>query len=242
MQEIEISPGDDTRWHEFHSIQPSLPKPAIQVELTPIQQSALIKVWNSLVVAQGGDGLDGFASKETLYNRLSILERFGVTKDNRILCVGCGEGREVMYLRSQGYSYTNGVTIGIGNVQFAKWAWDLDLIVEDMHFMTSVKSAEYNALQVYQTLEHSWAPFLALIEWNRVLSMGGVLVVEIPAADLQETQQSKKGWHHQLYLSQEQLCYLFIKAGFEVLFREGTMHVEDYKGPITVVGKKIEEI
>ena len=239
MQEIEIEPGDDTRWHEFHSIREALPKINIHPELDDKQKNKLVELWNKLVLAQGGDGLDGFVSKITLSDRLKTMEKFNAHKDSKILCVGCGEGREVMYLRNHGYANTEGTTIGMGNAQFAKWAWDLNLIVEDMHFMSRVENEEFDVLMVYQTLEHSWAPFIALLEWRRVLKKNGILIVEIPVMSKEETDDSKRGWHHQIYLSQEQLCYLFIKAKFEVLFKDGTERGEEYKGPITVVGKRV---
>ena len=68
-----------------------------------------------------------------------------ISTGSKVLCVGCGSGREVMALRDEGYK-ADGATLSENNVKFAKWNWDLNLFWCDMHVMTGILNETYDAI------------------------------------------------------------------------------------------------
>jgi SAM-dependent methyltransferase len=99
-------------------------------------------------------------------NRLRMLERAGLRRDDRILDYGCGPGLFVEFLRQHGYRHARGYD------------------PYEAAFSDSAARAEvYDAVLSYDVIEHDDDPRGFLISQTRLLKPGGLLLVGTPNAD-----------------------------------------------------------
>ncbi len=82
--------------------------------------------------------------------------------------------------------------------------------VADIHELP-FKKAEFDVVYAANILEHSVAPFVALVEWRRVLKPRGKLIVVMPSGEW------LKEYYHFSVLTHSQMHDLLDKAGFKVL-------------------------
>ncbi len=94
---------------------------------------------------------------------------------DRVLDVGFGSGQVAQRMIAEfGVEY-DGLSIDDAAVQEAKKI-GINALHADMHDIPAVDGS-YDVLWASHVLEHSPAPYLALKEWFRVLSDGGILVL-----------------------------------------------------------------
>lgn len=132
-----------------------------------------------------------------------------IPKDKKdILVIGCGEGQEVAWLRDHGFQAA-GLTNNDEEAKNGKKKFDVEIYVGDMHeFLPSKK---FDVIFASNVLEHSVAPFLALLHWRKLLKQDGWLVLVIPSKEwLPE-------YYHFSVLTHSQTKDLLQKAGFELL-------------------------
>ncbi len=96
----------------------------------------------------------------------------------KVAILGTGTGREVVMAKSLGYDAV-GTTFGKENPSFAKWKFDLDLEYVDNNTLPYADKS-FDVVCAFQVFEHCWAPHFFLIECNRILKEGGLLVLEWP--------------------------------------------------------------
>lgn len=125
-----------------------------------------------------------------------------------ILVIGCGEGQEVVWLKNHGFQAV-GLTNNEKEAVNGRKKFGIEIYVGDMHdFKTSKK---YDVIFASNVLEHSIAPFLALLHWRDLLKTNGWLVLVMPSKEwLAE-------YYHFSVLTHSQTKDLLYKAGFEML-------------------------
>jgi len=125
----------------------------------------------------------------------------------RLLDIGVGEGpKEVARLRSEGYRVT-GITI-------QPWMLATDILLMDMHDQTFAPES-FDVAYATQVFEHSYAPWLALMETWVTLKSKGILFISVPPAG---------DWpsvHHPSQFDVEAWRYMFNQTGFSVVLAGG---------------------
>lgn len=132
-----------------------------------------------------------------------------IPKDKKdVLVIGCGEGQEVVWLKDHGFQAA-GLTNNKEETENGKKKFGVEIYFGDMHDFISTK--KYDAIFASNVLEHSVAPFLALMHWRKLLNPNGWLVLVMPSKEwLSE-------YYHFSVLTHSQTKDLLYKAGFELL-------------------------
>jgi len=176
-------------------------------EYTAEEMESLRKKMYFLINVQNGQDID-----DSLTNEGVTLNRFAgdKIKDKDLLILGTGTGREVKLARSLGARRVEGTTLGLRNMKFAEEVVGENLTLCDIH-MLPFSAGEFDIVAGYQVFEHSCMPIVAFLECNRVLRIGGTIIVETPPS---------KGYtydtwlHHIICYTPRQLYCLLQKAGF----------------------------
>ena len=125
-----------------------------------------------------------------------------------LLEIGCGIGHALAELKSKGKKVV-GLDIAPSNAQEASRRYGLEVLIGDMHDLPFDDSAFDGAL-AWDVFEHSLAPFLVLVELNRVLKLEGKLLIYIPPLLWQD--------HcvHTIVPTEDQMKDILNKTGFKV--------------------------
>ena len=142
-----------------------------------------------------------------------FLTEFNIKKEDKIVDVGCGFGLFQQYLHEKGYSNTLGIT---------KAEKDIDNLIKtdtpyrtaDITF-TGLDSNYTDHIWCRHCIEHSPFPYLTLLEFNRIMKIGGFLYLEMPAPDQPAIQEHKP--NHYSVLPKEMWASLLIRSGFKTL-------------------------
>lgn len=126
----------------------------------------------------------------------------------KVLVIGCGEGQEVVWLNEHGFQ-TTGVNNNPTEVKNGIKKFHIDLRQGDMHDLHL--NAKYDAIFANQVLEHSTAPFLALLHWRNYLKKGGYLIIGMPSREWIPE------YYHFSVLTHSQMKDLLYKAGYKLL-------------------------
>lgn len=181
------------------------------VQTRPSGRARVMTIWDALLQRQNGRDVDDAVIDEE-HRIVAYLKTYApVDRFARLLIVGAGVGREVIVAREMGYA-TEGITLGPMNVAFAREMLGVNLHIIDAHSASEVFGcASFDAIVALQTLEHSWAPLMLLIEFARMLRPGGKVIIETPpSADW----TCGRDLHHAICPTPRQLEGLLIKAGF----------------------------
>jgi hypothetical protein len=144
-----------------------------------------------------------------------------------LLAVGCGDGYEVDVLNGMGWASVVGLT-----VDETEWKkGDGKVVLGDMHDMT-FKDASYGYTYSKETLEHTPAPFIALVELNRVTKLGGGFFHLISCG-----LEKQREMYHLSCLPEWMWFDLFKKAGFEV-----TEILNGHETEIGFIGRKVRTV
>lgn len=155
-------------------------------------------------------GNDNFA--EQIKASLPFLQLIPEEK-KKVLVVGCGDGYEVKWLVDHGFSSV-GVTKNRQEIKLGKKKYGMDLQFSDMHQLPFANNY-FDCLYAANILEHSVAPYIALLEWRRVLKKNGWLMVVMPS------QEWLAEYYHYSVLTHSQVKNLLHKSGFELLAGSG---------------------
>lgn len=125
-----------------------------------------------------------------------------------VLVIGCGEGYEVVWLNKHGFNAV-GLTNNEEEAVNGRKKFGIEIFVGDMHEFKPKK--KYDVIFASNVLEHSVAPFLALLHWRNFLKPNGWLILVIPSKEwLAE-------YYHFSVLTHSQTKDLLYKAGFTIL-------------------------
>lgn len=147
-----------------------------------------------------------------------------ITRADRVLDIGCGQGLALEQFRDHGIA---AVGIALGPDIEACRAKGLDVRPMDQSFL-DFADASFDVLWCRHVLEHSVAPFFTLSEYRRVIRAGGLAYVEVPAPDT--AAHHERNPNHYSVLPHSLWAQLFARAGFAVE-RQVEIRIELAMGP-----------
>lgn len=178
---------------------------------------------------------NGAAEKDTrvLEAILELTQPF-LSKDARVLDVGCASGRMMEVLRDRGYTQLTGMDISEHAVQETTRKGFEDVHEANLQEGVSLSEGAYDAVFMLDVIEHFTRPYDALQEVRRLLAPGGVLVVTTPNSNSVLRYVLGKRWaladkSHVFYFTPFSLGYLLGKVGLRVR----SLHTRSYNyGPV----------
>jgi SAM-dependent methyltransferase len=107
---------------------------------------------------------------------------------------GAGAGASVRALKDAGYQVI-GYTLGQDNLDLAKEKYGVTLIEHDMH-LPAFNDQSFDAIFAEHVAEHALSLHVLLIEFYRILRVGGRLMLAVPDPAKPEIWVAQ--WHHSL--------------------------------------------
>jgi SAM-dependent methyltransferase len=142
---------------------------------------------------------------------LPEFARFIPERKTRLLDVGCGQGYASLKFRELGYQQLTAITLNDEDVEATRKR-GIVCYKMDMTFL-GFEDKTFDALWVRHALEHSPFPYLTLLEFNRVLTPGGFIYVEMPMPD---TPRVLENWpNHYSIFGEQMWTSLFNRSGFK---------------------------
>lgn len=118
-------------------------------------------------------------TEHTIEGMQSITQFLPIDRYPKMLDVGVANGLETMVLQEIGYDVI-GIINGKSNVEYAKKNFpDVRYVETDMHDLPFL-SKSFNAIYTNHVFEHSFAPFILLLEFYCVLKSGGRVWIAMP--------------------------------------------------------------
>lgn len=156
---------------------------------------------------------------KTFEFRLKMLNKHG-PKRGKLLDVGCYAGFFLKMARDAGWEVF-GVEPRVGGVQYAREEFGLDVEVGTLEEV-NYESDRFDALGLFEVIEHVPDPNSVLSAANRVLRPGGLILVETPTIDNWFFRVLKGKWRHFIashfwFFSERTLGSLLERHGFEPL-------------------------
>jgi SAM-dependent methyltransferase len=136
----------------------------------------LASTWAYFNHIQNGENYDDYVVGDN--NKIENYVERWAPPPAKIAVLGTGTGREVHTARELGYDAV-GTTFGKENPSFAKWKFGIDLDYVDNNTLP-YPSKSFDVVVAFQVFEHCWAPHFFVMECNRILKEGGLLILEWP--------------------------------------------------------------
>ena len=128
---------------------------------------------------------------------------------NDILDIGAGCGQTVNLLKQKGKNVT-GIVCNPKEIVIARQEYNIDLLLADMHDLP-FEDNSFDGIIMWDVLEHSIAPFIALSEAKRVLKMGGRMLIFMPDENWIECS------YHYSVLYPKQMQFLCDRLGLQIV-------------------------
>ena len=166
--------------------------------------------------------LQNFKREEhVLYlNQLRLNKiNFFINKNISVLDIGCGKGY-ILFLLKKKVKSIFGTEINNASV--------LNLKKENFEIYNNFEEINrtFDLITIYHVLEHVPEPVLFLDQAQRILSVNGKIVIEVPNIDSFGFRKNKEKW---FYLQKEHLCY-FNEKSLEKLLKDLNLRiVKKYK-------------
>jgi SAM-dependent methyltransferase len=177
---------------------------------TEEEKDLLVRKYCSVLRTQNGPGVDDYE----ICPGLNKIEKYfkGVEKGSRVLLLGVGPGREVLVAKDMGFEVV-GTTLGSRNIFVGREYLNLQEheLFECNNDILPFKSGYFDVVAGFQVFEHAISPLLFLMEQNRVLKLGGRLILEWPSPKYHGGEENP---HHMLCYTPGQAESLYLKAGF----------------------------
>jgi SAM-dependent methyltransferase len=155
-----------------------------------------------------------------LKKRLAAVQRW--KKGGRLLDVGCASGVFLHFVQSHPEWSVNGIEISPTAAEYARGKYGLDVFtgtLEDRSFPEN----SFDAVTLWDVLEHLHEPLESLHEVFRVLKPGGIVVSRVPNGNSWDANLFGKYWagidapRHLFVFDQSTLSKIFCQAGFTPL-------------------------
>jgi SAM-dependent methyltransferase len=143
----------------------------------------------------------------------SFLPKFNVSKDSRILDVGCGQGPALELFRAKGYRSVTGIALNDEDVRVCCRNGH-DVRKMDQSFLEFDDHA-FDLIWARHVVEHSIFPLFTLAEFARVLAPNGMLYLEVPAPGT--SCQHENNLNHYSVFGHSAWVALLERCGFTVL-------------------------
>lgn len=111
----------------------------------------------------------------------TLLPKYQISEDARILDIGCGQGPALDIFRNKGYSSVVGITLNEEDVRICREKGH-DVRKMDQSFLDFTDES-FDFIWARHVIEHSVFPYFTLSEFARVLTKGGMLYLEVPAPE-----------------------------------------------------------
>jgi len=128
---------------------------------------------------------------------------------HKVLDIGCGIGNVVEWLNKHGHEAV-GITCQQKEVDKAQ-ILGRSVLLGDMHTLPIFKLPEFDAFTMWDSLEHSIAPLVALMEAKRVTRNGGKGMIFIPGQNWVDY------FTHIIVPTQAQMKHLLKQAGLKLI-------------------------
>lgn len=177
-----------------------------------------LKLYNEwLYTAHIYDEGDSLFHKElTTQVVTTYIDPLNLSKDAKILDLGCGPGYFLDEMKKREYTDVIGVTLSEGDIGICESKghtikkYDLSFLPQKDGYHD--ESVDFIFLR--HALEHSPYPIFSLVEYNRVLKQGGKLYVEVPAPNCERKHEFNA--NHYSILGEQQLLALLARTGFNI--------------------------
>lgn len=155
------------------------------------------------------------------------VDPLNLPKDASILDLGCGPGYFLDEMKDRGYTNVTGVTLSQQDVDnntkrgHAVKQYDFSFLPQSDGFID--ESVDFIFLR--HVFEHSPYPIFTLMEYNRLLKLGGKIYIEVPAPDCDRPHEYNK--NHYSIFGATQLKALLDRTGFKAdIFNEIEFELE----------------
>lgn len=183
-----------------------------------------VNKWNSYLTSLQGHG-SRCNTSYTLDSMRFITSLIPPETHSKVLDIGVAEGLETSLLKQLGYNPV-GIITGTENKQWAAEHYkDIEFIECDMHDLP-FDPATFDAVYMNQVFEHSFAPFIVMLEIYCVLREGGLCFIEVPRFDERHTPNNpntmEAQWishHHPSVFPKNVLKQIFEKTGFAIVYQ-----------------------
>lgn len=147
---------------------------------------------------------------EDVINRFIMPEN--ISKDAKIIDLGCGPGYFLDEMKKREYTNVQGVTLSREDLDSCQ-AKGHAVKRSDMNFLDDADES-IDMLFSRHSLEHSPFPYVTLLEYNRVLKPNGLLYIEVPSPDCDQMYETNK--NHFSILGKNMWLSLLQRTGFTV--------------------------
>jgi len=138
-----------------------------------------------------------------------LASRGELHPNQRVLDIGCGQGPALAEFKKRGIAAT-GITLGDDVAVCRDKGFDvIEMDMSDLGF----DDGSFDFVWCRHALEHSIFPLFTLAEFNRILSPGGGVYVEVPAPETVAQHESNP--NHYSVMGKTMWQQLFARAGFE---------------------------
>jgi len=103
----------------------------------------------------------------------TLLPKYQISADARILDIGCGQGPALNIFRNKGYLSAIGITLNSEDVRVCQQSGH-DVHKMDQSFL-DFADGSFDFIWARHVIEHSIFPYFTLTEFTRVLARGGML-------------------------------------------------------------------
>ena len=170
-----------------------------------------------------------FLDKENIQmnfeHRLNTIMK--LTKSGRLLDIGCAAGFFLDLARKRGWK-VSGIELSPDAIKFSKEKLKLSVKKGDID-KTKLSRSLYEAVTLFDVIEHLPNPYKALRKINASLKPGGIIVITTPDVGSIAARILGKNWlefkrirEHIYFFSRETISKMLEKSGFEVVKIETT--------------------
>jgi len=144
-------------------------------------------------------------------------------RSGRILDVGCGSGILLHLLANEGFDVA-GVEVSAEDVRYAEETFGIKVVPGTLK-QAAFPDASFDAVTLYNVLEHVPDPFETLCEVARILKPGGWVALDVPLIDSRQSDFFKDHWG-QITEAPRHLCIPSSKGVRTILKRAGFSQVK----------------
>lgn len=140
------------------------------------------------------------------------VDPLNLASDAEILDVGCGPGYFLDLMQQRGYKNLTGVTVSSDDIDTCRGKGH-QIIESDINFLPN-RDESVDFIFLRHALEHSIFPYIALLEYNRILKQRAKIYIEVPAPACDRPHEYNK--NHYSIMEFKMLHALLLRSGFEI--------------------------
>lgn len=150
--------------------------------------------------------------------RIKNIERFA--SKGKLLDIGSAFGPLLAAAKLRGWQ-AEGVELARHMADFAEKRYGVRIYAKPVEKLR-LKAENFDVVTMYDVIEHLLDPKKTLVECNRILKAGGLLVIQTPAVDSLYASMKGKDWpyfglHHTYYFSRKTMGKMLHAAGFRIV-------------------------